>query len=263
MGELCFYIPPWDRGNLCFLFNLGGCAKWGQVTSLPHSTHTVRKTIKYTTNDRRQSIAEYAAYVSWHCLIPLLFLFRTRSSWRRCLTCWLIHRTFSTTQLKNPEKCFLNPLSASCVPKCWDSFALKKVFAGSLDFKSLAYIGYWLRQLVISKCHFCKTKAKPTVFILMKKVEDPWSNLFKKCITEALSEENHLWSGIGIRWDQLQVLALSVNLLIINSKTLHSPVGETSLFKALHANTWSVSYRTVAVSNNFYQTVMLYTDHQW
>lgn len=58
-------------------------------------------------------------------LNSLPFLTRTRNSWRRCLMCWLILRTSSTTQLKNQEKCSPNPSSASCVPKSWDSSALR------------------------------------------------------------------------------------------------------------------------------------------
>lgn len=58
-------------------------------------------------------------------LYLLPFLTRTRNSWRRWWMCWLILRTSSTTQLKNQEKCSPNLSSASCVPKSWDSFALR------------------------------------------------------------------------------------------------------------------------------------------
>lgn len=60
----------------------------------------------------------------------LLFFFfpplRTRSSWRHCLTCWLTHKTSSIIQRKTREKCSPNPSFASCGPKSWGSFVLKK-----------------------------------------------------------------------------------------------------------------------------------------
>lgn len=66
-----------------------------------------------------QAVSHLVVIISSLCII------RTRSSWKHCLTCWLIRRTISTTRLKNQKKCFPNPSSALWGPRSWDFFAHK------------------------------------------------------------------------------------------------------------------------------------------